>query len=96
LLEAGREDVLPPQNEAVKPEDTPSIRLKADKEQRMSITADVREAIYNFRAELRSEHDKLVAQRRVERADGVLFALAKLSALEDILDSIVKDLPDDL
>jgi hypothetical protein len=62
----------------------------------MSIKADVREAIYNFRAELESEHNKLLAQSRVERADGVLFALAKLSVLEDTLDSIVKDLPDNL
>jgi hypothetical protein len=62
----------------------------------MSIAADVRGAVNNFRTELNSERDKLVSQGRVERANGVLFALAKLGVLEDTLDSIVRDLPDDL
>lgn len=62
----------------------------------MSISADVREALANFRLELKSEREKLVSQGRVDRADGVLFALAKLSLLEDALDTIVRDLPDDL
>jgi hypothetical protein len=66
-----------------------------DKEQQMSIAADVREAVNNFRMHLEAEHAKLVAQSRDQRADGVLFALAQLSMLEDTLDSILEDLPDD-